>query len=135
MVSLSANASLSTINGLDNLKNRLQVIKVTFSTLFTSLDVSNFTQLFHIDLRNSGLTSLRAQNCALNSASYSTYSSFNGGAFINYTNLDRNAIVQFFNDLANGNGYINVIAAAGTSSLTPTDLAIATDKGYTVFGI
>lgn len=133
-VSLGGNASLSAINGLDNLKNRLQIFKVTYSTLLTSLDLSNYTKLFHIDVRGSGLTSLRAQNCTLNSVSYSTYSSFNGGAVLSTTNLGRTAIVQFFNDLANGNGYINVLDSLGATSLTPTDLSIATGKGYTVFG-
>jgi hypothetical protein len=131
-VTFNYSNSLATINGLQNLK-RLELFR-SRGCAFTSLDFSNLSSLFHIDVFGCPLTSLRAQNCTLVSDSYSTYSYFIGGAFINQTNLDRTAIVQFFNDLGNANGYINVSASLGANFLTPVDIAIATGKGYTVLG-
>jgi len=71
----------------------------------------------------------------LNAQYYSSSSTFGGGAYLNFSSLDRTAIVQFFNDLANGNGYLNVSGAAGAASLTSADILIATNKGYTVFNV
>ncbi len=124
--------SLATINGVQNLK-RLESFRVR-SCAVTSLDFSNLSSLFHIDALGTPLTSIRAQNCTLASNSYSSYSYFLGGALLGQTNLDRTAIVQFFNDLGNANGYINVAASLGAASLTSSDIAIATGKGYTVLG-
>ena len=130
------NVSLTALNGLDNIKNTLLNFKLSNSLIFTSaINLSNFSQLYQIDIRGSAITSLRAQNCSLNAVYYSSYSAFGGGAFLNGSSLDRAAIVQFFNDLANGNGYINVSGAVGASSLTAADILIATNKGYTVFNI
>lgn len=130
------NSSLTALNGLDNIKNTLLNFKLSNCVSFTSaIDLSNFSQLQQIDIRGSAMTSLRAQNCALNAQYYSSYSLFGGGAFLMASSLDRAAIVQFFNDLANGNGYLNVSGAVGASSLTAADILIATNKGYTVFNI
>lgn len=126
-------SSLATINGLQNLK-RLGIFRVRGCAV-TSLDLSNLSSLYHIDAVGCPLTSLRAQNCTLASNVYTSYSYFLGGAQLRETNLDRTAIVQFFNDLGNANGYINVGASLGASSLTPSDIAIATGKGYTVLGV
>ena len=132
----NGNTSLTAVNGLDNIKNTLLKFTLSNSLSFTSaIDLSNFSQLQQIDIRGSAITSLRAQNCALNAQYYSSYSLFGGGAYLNGSSLDRAAIVQFFNDLANGNGYINVSGAVGASSLTEADILIATNKGYTVFNI
>lgn len=131
-VTFNFSNSLANINGVQNLK-RLQSFR-SRSCAVTSLDFSNLSSLIHIDVLGSPLTSLRAQNCTLASNSYSSYSYFFGGALLGQTNLDRTAIVQFFNDLGNANGYINVAASLGAASLTPSDIAIATGKGYTVLG-
>lgn len=132
----NGNTSLTAVNGLDNIKNTLLNFKLSNCVSFTSaIDLSNFSQLQQIDIRGSAITSLRAQNRVLNAQYYSSYSLFSGGAFLNGSSLDRTAIVQFFNDLANGNGYLNVSGALGASSLTAADILIATNKGYTVFNI
>ena len=130
------NGSLTALNGLDNIKNTLLTFKLSNCASFTSaVDLSNFSNLYQIDIRSSAITSLRAQNCVLNAVYYSSYSTFGGGAYLNFSSLDRTAIVQFFNDLANGNGYLNVSGAAGAASLTAADILIATNKGYTVFNL
>jgi len=135
-LALDGNTSFTALNGLDNIKNTLLTFKLSNSLSFTSaVDLSNYSNLYQIDIRGSAITSLRAQNCVLNAVYYSSYSLFGGGAFLNASNLDRTAIVQFFNDLANGNGYLNVSGAIGASSLTAADILIATNKGYTVFNI
>ena len=136
VLAIDGNGSLTAVNGLDNIKNTLEMFKLSNCLSFTSeINLSNFSQLYQIDIRGSAITSLRAQNCVLNAQYYSSYSTFGGGAYLNGSSLDRAAIVQFFNDLANGNGYINVSGALGASSLTAADILIATNKGYTVFNI
>ena len=53
---------------------------------------------------------------------------------VQYTGLDRAALVQLFNDLptVSGGQIINVVGCSGTSALTDVDKAIATDKGWTI---
>lgn len=53
---------------------------------------------------------------------------------VNYTGLDRNALVNLFNSLPTvSNGQtISIIGCIGTSSLTNDDKAIATNKGWTL---
>jgi hypothetical protein len=133
---IAASTTFTTLNGLDNVKNTLQEFELSTCTSFTSaIDVSNFLALYHIDTKGSAITSIRAQNCVLNSQYYSTYNYFSGGAEFDGSNLDRTAIVQFFNDLANGNGYLDVTGSIGAASLTASDILIATNKGYTVLNI
>lgn len=132
VVNLDNSSSLSTVNGLQNLKS-LNIFRAA-NGILTSLDFSNLINLYHIGLYNQTITSLRAQNCSLFSDTYSSYSYFTGGALISQTSLNRTALVQFFNDLANGNGYINVSAAFGQPDLTLPDAAILTGKGYTLLG-
>jgi hypothetical protein len=135
-ISIYGNASFTALNGLDNVKSTLQDFTLSNCTSFTSaVNLSNFSVLYNIDIRGSTITSLRAQNCVLNAIYYSDYNNFGGGAKLNGSSLDRTAIVQFFNDLANGNGYLNVSGALGASSLTASDILIATNKGYTVLNI
>jgi hypothetical protein len=133
---IGGSTSFTTLNGLDNVKNTLQEFQLTTCTSFTSaINLSNFPALYHIDINGSVITSLRAQNCTLNTQYYSSYNTFLGGAKLNGSSLDRTAIVQFFNDLANGNGYLNVSGSTGAASLTASDILIATNKGYTVLNI
>jgi hypothetical protein len=135
-IGISSSTTFTTLNGLDNVKNTLQEFKLSTCTSFTSaINLSNFLALYHIDIMGSVITSLRAQNCVLNLLYYSDYNYFSGGAKLNGSSLDRTAIVQFFNDLANGNGYLNVSGALGAASLTASDILIATNKGYTVLNI
>ena len=135
-IAIASSTTLTTLNGLDNVKNTLQEFSLLTCTSFTSaINLSNFLALYNIDIRGSSITSLRAQNCVLNSQYYSTYNYFSGGAKLNGTSLDRTAIVQFFNDLANGNGYLNVSGSLGAPDLTASDILIATNKGYTVLNI
>jgi hypothetical protein len=135
IISISGSTTLTTLNGLDNVKNTLQEFELSTCTSFTSIDLSNFLALYHIDTKSSAITSIRAQNCALNLLYYSDYNNFSGGAEFDGSNLDRTAIVQFFNDLANGNGYLDVSGTIGAASLTASDILIATNKGYTVLNI
>ena len=129
---LVANTSLTTLNGLDNLKNTLQQFELSYTMGFTgAIDLSNFLQLTNIDLQSTGITSLRAQNCALNSIYYSSLYYFSGGAKIHTSALNAAAYVQFFNDLANGSGYLRV----NGTGLTAADYLIATNKGYTVLNV
>lgn len=52
---------------------------------------------------------------------------------VSFTGMDRTALVQLFTDLATVTGKtISVVGCTGTASLTAEDLAIATDKGWTV---
>ena len=52
---------------------------------------------------------------------------------VSYTGMDRTALVQLFTDLATVvEKTISVVGCTGTASLTAEDLAIATDKGWTV---
>jgi len=133
---IGSSTSFTTLNGLDNVKNTLQEFSLTSCTSFTSaINLSNFLALYHIDINGGSITSLRAQNCTLNAQYYSSYNTFLGGAKLSGTLLDRTAIVQFFNDLANGNGYLNVSGAVGAPDLTASDILIATNKGYTVLNI
>jgi hypothetical protein len=135
-ITIDNNQSLTALNGLDNVKNTLQEFTLSTCLSFTSaIDLSNFLALYHIDIMGSVITSLRAQNCTLNLVYYSDYNNFSGGAKLDGSNLDRTAIVQFFNDLANGNGYLDVTGSIGAASLTASDILIATNKGYTVLNI
>lgn len=131
-VTLDYSTSLATINGLQNLK-RLNDFSV-FGCAVTSLDFSNLSSLIHINAFACPLTSLRAQNCTLTMDSYSSYSAFFGGAMLVQTNLGRTALVQFFNDLGNANGHINIASSPGVVDLSRGDVDIATNKGYTVLG-
>jgi len=133
---ISSNTSFTTLNGLDNVKNTLKEFELSICTSFTSaINLSNFPALYHININGSVITSLRAQNCTLNTQYYSSYNTFLGGAILTASSLDRTAIVQFFNDLANGNGYLNVSGSLGAPHLTASDILIATNKGYTVLNI
>jgi hypothetical protein len=135
-ITIDSNQSLTALNGLDNVKNTLQELALTTCLSFTSaINLSNYPALYNIDIRGSVITSLRAQNCTLNSQYYSSSANFIGGAKLDGSSLDRTAIVQFFNDLANGNGYLNVSGSIGAASLTASDILIATNKGYTVLNI
>jgi len=135
-ITIVGSTTFTTLNGLDNVKNTLQEFELSTCTSFTSaIDLSNFLALYHIDIKSSAITSIRAQNCALNLVYYSDYNNFSGGAEFDGSNLDRTAIVQFFNDLANGNGYLDVSGTIGAASLTASDILIATNKGYTVLNI
>jgi hypothetical protein len=135
-ITIDNNQSLTALNGLDNVKNTLQEFTLSNCLSFTSaINLSNFLALYHIDIMGSVITSLRAQNCALNAVYYSDYNNFSGGAKLDGSSLDRTAIVQFFNDLANGNGYLDVSGSIGAASLTASDILIATNKGYTVLNI
>ena len=53
---------------------------------------------------------------------------------ISYTGMDRNAIVTLFNDLptVTDGQIINITGCTGSESLSEDDVAIATDKGWTV---
>lgn len=55
---------------------------------------------------------------------------------VRYTNLDRSALVQLFNDLptVSSGQIINITGTTGSEKLKAADLAIATNKGWTVSG-
>lgn len=130
-LNLTYNGALSSITGLSNLRSLLTF--AGFSSAFTSLEFSATANPYLYDINVKGcsaLTSLRAIGNNLNSDYYSTYSAFLGGASLQNSALGTAAIDQFFTDLGNGDGYINVTCAAGV----PADGTIATGKGYTVIG-
>lgn len=53
---------------------------------------------------------------------------------VSYTGMDRNALVQLFNDLpiVSAGQIISIVGATGASDLTADDEAIATAKGWTI---
>ena len=53
---------------------------------------------------------------------------------VSYTGLDRNALVQLFNDLPNVSAgqIINITGTTGSEDLTASDIAIAENKGWTI---
>ena len=53
-----------------------------------------------------------------------------------YTGMDRNALVQLFNDLptVTGGQIINITGCTGASNLTGNDMDIAINKGWTITG-
>jgi hypothetical protein len=128
-VNLPNNLPLTSITGVSSLQN-LEIFNANGAGI-TSIDFSGLQRLYDIDLRSSYLTSIRAVGCSLVSDSYSTSSFFVGGAKLQNTGLNSTAINQFFTDLANGDGYINIGCATGAGS---ADSSIATAKGYTVLG-
>lgn len=55
---------------------------------------------------------------------------------ISYTGMDRNALVQLFNDLptVTGGQIINITGCTGANNLSGTDMDIAINKGWTITG-
>lgn len=114
--------SLESIPFLDT--SKVESFSCSFCDCFSlrsipSLDVSsgtNFTSMF--------------VNCKLLSKA-----KLNGTSEdISYNNccLSRNAIVEIFNGLANASATIDISYNYGADDLTPADIAIAEDKGWTV---
>lgn len=114
--------SLESIPFLDT--SKVESFSCSFCDCFSlrsipSLDVSsgtNFTSMF--------------VNCKLLSKA-----KLNGTSEdVSYNNccLSRNAIVEIFNGLANASATIDISYNYGADDLTPADIAIAEDKGWTV---
>lgn len=100
----------------------------------TIIDMSSATGLRIVGIygdsthRINGLKGLRVSNEA--PFDYATPPQIN----VNYTGLDRNALVQLFNDLpiVSAGQIISIVGATGASDLTADDEAIATAKGWTI---
>lgn len=135
----SGGGALDTITGLDSTKNTLTSLVVK-SAAITSLDVSNFTSLYFLDLSGcASLTTLRAQNVMLYTLSSSLSGPYIfgllGGANLEGTSsMTPASMEQFFTDLAtNTSGYgsiIGIYCSGGFGANT----TIATNKNYTVIG-
>ena len=142
------NITISDIGTFAFYKNRVLKILPTISYA-SRTDMTNFitedTALLPTVLDVRGSTGLTRIGC-YGSATYpmlgfkglrvSSSAPFTGSApqiNVSYTGMDRTALVQLFNDLATVTGKtISVVGCTGTASLTAEDLAIATDKGWTV---
>ena len=95
-----------------------------------SLNVSNLPLLNFLDCRGCFMSELRAQNVSFTGGYYSS-SYYVNGANIRDNLLSAAALNQFYTDLGAGNSPILVTNNPGTSGDDP---AIATAKGYTVYG-
>ena len=123
---------------------KLPTISFTGRTNLTGF-ITNAKSLFPMVLDVRGSTALTRIGC-YGTATYfmtgfkglrvSSSAPFTGSApqiNVSYTGMDRTALVQLFTDLATVVGKtISVVGCTGTASLTAEDLAIATDKGWTV---
>lgn len=74
---------------------------------------------------------------ALKSLRVSNQAPFDGAApqiNVDYTDMDKHAIIQLFNDLpeVSSGQIISIVGATGASDLTAEDEAIATNKGWTI---
>lgn len=131
---------ITSITGLSSLKNNLQILNLRYCENFTSLDVSDFSSLYYLDLRNCiGLTSLRAQNVMLYTTYYYTYGGYAyslvGGADLQNTGLTAGGLNQFYTDLATETtANPAIIAVFGSAGQGFSDPSIATAKNYTVIG-
>jgi len=141
LTSLASSGSFSAITGLSSTQSALEQLEIISNTGITSLDVSNFSSLRGVNLYGcSSLTSLRAQNVMLYALSPSYYGNYmyfqDGGAQLEGTGLGASALNQFFTDLAtNTSGETGLIGIFNTPGVNTCDLTIATNKGYTVFGM
>lgn len=94
-----------------------------------SLDLSNCVNLPKIVITNTPrFKGLRVSNEApFNNATAPQID-------VSYTGMDRNALVQLFNDLpiVSAGQIISIVGATGASDLTADDEAIATAKGWTI---
>lgn len=120
------------LSGLTNANNFITNAKSLEDTV---LDVSNATGLTKIgcygDSSNfiAGFKGLRVSDQA----------PFSGTApqiNVSYTGMDRQALVTLFNDLptVSSGQIINITGCTGSESLSAEEVAIATDKGWTVTG-
>ena len=139
-LAISGQQGITSITGLSSLKNNLQILGLRDSGGFTSLDVSDFSSLYYLDLRNCGaLTSLRAQNVMLYTTYYYTYynyvPSLVGGADLQNTGLTAGGLNQFYTDLATETtANPAIIAIYGSAGAGLSNASIATAKNYTVVG-
>ena len=130
-LNLAYSTVLASITGVSSLRNILNFDCRITSVTSLEFSAANNPYLYNINVSNcASLTSLRAVGCILYSDYYSTYSLFKGGASLQSCGLGTAAIEQFFTDLGNGDGYINITCASGV----PVNDSIATNKGYTVIG-
>ncbi len=105
----------------------------------TSL-VTNMYGMFQNCLSLNSVTSFDTSSVTIISDIFETCRSLQKAAFygtsvdISYSEctMGRQAIVDIFNGLANADATINVQGNYGAADLTPSDIAIATDKGWIV---
>lgn len=135
----SGGGSLNTITGLDSTKNTLSRLVIKNGAI-TSLDVSNFTSLYFLDLNSCLLlTTLRAQNVMLytvsSTLSYGSIIGLNGGANLQSTSsMTPASMEQFYTDLATNTSAYGSIIGVYCSGGFNADTTIATNKNYTVIG-
>ena len=93
----------------------------------------------YLNVNSTSLTDIKIWGTSIKGLRVSSSAPFSGGEpqiDVQYTSLDRAALVQLFNDLptVTGGQIINITGATGSSNLTDEDLAIAENKGWTVVG-
>jgi Leucine-rich repeat (LRR) protein len=128
---LSSNTSLGEVDIMGC--TGLQTLDVSYTSL-NSLYVNSGSSLSTLRAQENTLSSIRCPGARLGGFSLPSYYYVGYGGDISYNDLSASALNQFYTDLgtaAVGGGYINADGNAGTSGDNP---AIATAKGYTVYG-
>lgn len=108
----------------------------TTATIVGSLQSATFSCKFSV-FRNNGIsgTTFNLQNLRLLNSATGQYLGTSPQIDVSYTMMGQAALVQLFNDLPTVTAKtINITAAAGASSLTAGERAIATGKGWTITG-
>lgn len=112
----------------------LQVNNGWWNLKDTVLDLSQRTGLTYVNIRGNS-NSQRLDG--LKGLTVSPSAPLNGNSpqiDVQYTGLDRSALINLFNSLptVSAGQVCNIVGTTGAADLTTTDLAIATNKGWTV---
>lgn len=115
--------------------NSLSINAITNATALepTVLDLSQKTTYTRVDVRGSSTYPMKG----LKGITVSNEAPFTGTSpqiNVSYTGLDRQALVNLFKSMptVSAGQVCNITGATGAADLTTEDLAIATDKGWTI---